>query len=150
MWEDISEERNCRTFVSLQIGVSLTLLDGSIRVIFYFMMNKWFSRGNIQPIFIMINLFEQFKQLQAGTYLHAEESFSEFLLLRPRNYTIIESENHKTCIKKHTSLQWWIRRVIQILSIPWITRISAVSSSIKRYVYENSVLKQQNGKFYNF
>ena len=40
--------------------------------------------------------------------------------------------------------------IIQILSIPWITRIHAVSSSILRYVYEDAVLKQRNGKFYNF
>ena len=40
--------------------------------------------------------------------------------------------------------------IIQILSIPWITRIHVVSSSILRYVFEDAVLKQRNGKFYNF
>ena len=63
---------------------------------------------------------------------------------------IIVSKNHKTCIKKHTLLQCWIRWVIQIPSVPWITAISTVSSSILRYVYDDAILKQRNGKIYNF
>ena len=77
-----------------------------------------------------------------STYLNSSSNFKQAPICMQKNLfqnsycyvleitplAIIESENHETCIKKHTLLQWWIRWVIQILSIPWITRIHTVSS----------------------
>ena len=129
------------------------LLNWSIRVIFHFMMNKWFSRGNIQPT----NHYDQpIWTVQATSSRHLSACRRIFFgILTATSYelhllAIIVSKNQKTCINKHTLLQWWIRLVIQIPSIPWITEIHTVSSSISWYVYDDAVQKQENGKFYNF
>ena len=129
------------------------LLNWSIRVIFHFMMNKWFSRGNIQPT---IHYDQPIWTVQATSSRHLSACRRIlFRILTATSYelhllAIIVSKNQKTCINKHTLLQWWIRLVIQIPSIPWITEIHTVSSSISWYVYDDAVQKQENGKFYIF
>ena len=96
-----------------------------------------------------------------STYLNSSSNFKQTPICMQKNLfqnsycyileiTPIESKNHKTCTKKHTLLRWWRRWVIQILSISWITTIYTVSSSILWYIYQDTFLKQQNVKFYNF
>ena len=129
------------------------LLNWSIRMIFHFIMNKWFSRGNIQPT---IHHDQPIWTVQATSSRHLSVCRRIFFrILTATSYElhllpIIVSKNQKTCIKKHTLLQCWIRWVIQIPSVPWITAIYTASSSILRYVYDDAILKQRNGKINNF
>ena len=130
------------------------LLNWSIRMIFHFMMNKWFSRGNIQPT---IHHDQPIWTVQATSSRHLSACRRIFFrILTATSYElhllpIIVSKNQKTCTKKRTLLQYWIRWVIQIPSVPWITAIYTVSSSIfticLRWCYSKTK-KWQNLQFF--
>ena len=122
-------------------------------MIFISCINKWFSRGKIQPIIYHDHSIWTVEATSSRHLFTGSRIF--FRILTATSYElhllpIIVSKNQKTCIKKHTLLQCWIRWVIQIPSVPWITAIYTASSSILRYVYDDAILKQRNGKIYNF
>ena len=128
------------------------LLKWSIRVIFfYFMMNKWFSRGNIQP---NIHHDQPIWTAQATSSRHLSACRRIFFrILTATSYelhlmAIIVSKKQEICIKKYTLLQCWIKWVIQIPSVSCITAIYTVSLSILWHVYDDAILKQRNGKFF--
>ena len=96
------------------------------------------SSSNIKqaPICMQKNLFQN-----SYCYILRITPFAHNRIKKPKNLY------QKTYL---IVVQCWIRWVIQIPSVPWITAIYTASSSILRYVYDDAILKQRNGKIYNF